>query len=105
MKPRCTGPDPANRGLFAINVPPRPRAIQSGLFNVPKSATFIRGYPIPPEPPTSAGLRAVTELHRRARIVTPLKDRINSVIRTHYPRPRRGDRNLQRQRLPKPRQS
>ena len=41
-----------------------------------------------------AGLhRQPRGLHRRGRIITPLKDRIGAEIRTHYTQPRRRDRD------------
>ncbi len=78
----------SNRGLFAINelrdLAPR---IQVGLFNVLEERDVqIRGYPIRLNLDVCLIFSANPEDYtNRGRIVTPLKDRIGSVIRTHYP--------------------
>ena len=78
----------ANRGIFAINeLPDLMSKIQVGLFNVMQEGDVqIKGYPVRlpldvllvfsanPEDYTAGG-----------KIITPLKDRIGSEIRTHYP--------------------
>jgi magnesium chelatase subunit I len=78
----------ANRGLFAINeLPDLAPRIQVGLFNVLEERDIqIRGYPIRLNLDVCLVFSANPEDYtNRGRIVTPLKDRIGSVIRTHYP--------------------
>ena len=78
----------SNRGLFAINeLPDLAPRIQVGLFNVLEERDVqIRGYPIRLELDVCLVFSANPEDYtNRGRIVTPLKDRIGSVIRTHYP--------------------
>jgi magnesium chelatase subunit I len=78
----------SNRGLFAINeLPDLAPRIQVGLFNVLEERDVqIRGYPIRLEMDVCLVFSANPEDYtNRGRIVTPLKDRIGSVIRTHYP--------------------
>lgn len=80
--PRC------NRGIFAINeLPDLAPRIQVGLFNVLEERDIqIRGYPIRLDLDVCLVFSANPEDYtNRGRIVTPLKDRIGSVIRTHYP--------------------
>src|SRR5690606_5150154 len=78
-----------NRGIFAINeLPDLAPRIQVGLFNVLEERDVqIRGYPIRLNLDVCLVFSANPEDYtNRGRIVTPLKDRIGSVIRTHYPR-------------------
>jgi magnesium chelatase subunit I len=78
----------ANRGIFAINeLPDLAPRIQVGLFNVLEERDIqIRGYPIRLNLDVCLVFSANPEDYtNRGRIVTPLKDRIGSVIRTHYP--------------------
>lgn len=78
----------SNRGIFAINeLPDLAPRIQVGLFNVLEERDVqIRGYPIRLDLDVSIVFSANPEDYtNRGRIVTPLKDRIGSVIRTHYP--------------------
>lgn len=78
----------ANRGIFAINeLPDLSPRIQVGLFNVLEERDVqIRGYPIRLNLDVMLVFSANPEDYtNRGRIVTPLKDRIGSVIRTHYP--------------------
>ena len=78
----------SNRGIFAINeLPDLAPRIQVGLFNVLEERDVqIRGYPIRLSLDLSLVFSANPEDYtNRGRIVTPLKDRIGSVIRTHYP--------------------
>jgi magnesium chelatase subunit I len=77
-----------NRGIFAINeLPDLAPKIQVGLFNVLEERDIqIRGYPIRLDLDVCMVFSANPEDYtNRGRIVTPLKDRIGSVIRTHYP--------------------
>lgn len=78
----------ANRGIFAINeLPDLAPRIQVGLFNVLEERDVqIRGYPIRLNLDVCLVFSANPEDYtNRGRIVTPLKDRIGSVVRTHYP--------------------
>ena len=78
----------SNRGIFAINeLPDLAPRIQVGLFNVLEERDVqIRGYPIRLDLDVCLVFSANPEDYtNRGRIVTPLKDRIGSVIRTHYP--------------------
>lgn len=78
----------ANRGIFAINeLPDLSPKIQVGLFNIMQERDVqIRGFtirlPLDVFLVYSANPQDYTN---RGRIVTPLKDRIGSEIRTHYP--------------------
>jgi len=78
----------SNRGIFAINeLPDLPPRIQVGLFNVLEERDVqIRGYPIRLNLDVLLVFSANPEDYtNRGRIVTPLKDRIGTVVRTHYP--------------------
>jgi magnesium chelatase subunit I len=77
-----------NRGIFCMNeLPDLSPKIQVGLFNVLEERDIqIRGYPIRLDLDLCLVFSANPEDYtNRGRIVTPLKDRIGSVIRTHYP--------------------
>ncbi len=77
-----------NRGIFCINeLPDLAPKIQVGLFNVLEERDVqIRGYPVRLELDLCMVFSANPEDYtNRGRIVTPLKDRIGSVVRTHYP--------------------
>jgi magnesium chelatase subunit I len=77
-----------NRGIFCMNeLPDLSPKIQVGLFNVLEERDIqIRGYPIRLELDLCLVFSANPEDYtNRGRIVTPLKDRIGSVIKTHYP--------------------
>jgi len=78
----------SNRGIFAVNeLPDLSPRIQVGLFNVLEERDIqVRGYPIRLMLDVCLVFSANPEDYtNRGRIVTPLKDRIGSVIRTHYP--------------------
>src|SRR6185503_4512355 len=78
----------SNPGIFAINdLPDLAPRIQVGLFNVLEERDVqIRGYPIKLDLDVCLVFSANPEDYtNRGRIVTPLKDRIGSVVRTHYP--------------------
>jgi magnesium chelatase subunit I len=77
-----------NRGIFCINeLPDLAPKIQVGLFNVLEERDVqIRGYPVRLALDICMVFSANPEDYtNRGRIVTPLKDRIGSVVRTHYP--------------------
>jgi len=77
-----------NRGIFAINeLPDLAERIQVGLLNVLEERDVqVRGYKI--RLPLDVFLVASAnpeDYTNRGRIITPLKDRFGSQIRTHYP--------------------
>jgi magnesium chelatase subunit I len=77
-----------NRGIFSINeLPDLAERIQVGLLNVLEERDVqIRGYKI--RLPLDVLLVASAnpdDYTNRGRIITPLKDRFGSQIRTHYP--------------------
>jgi magnesium chelatase subunit I len=77
-----------NRGIFCINeLPDLAPKIQVGMFNVLEERDLqIRGYPVRLKLDLCMVFSANPEDYtNRGRIVTPLKDRIGSVVRTHYP--------------------
>lgn len=78
----------ANRGIFAINeLPDLAAKIQVALFNIMQEGDVqIKGYPVRLELDVVLVFSANPEDYTaRGKIVTPLKDRIGSEIRTHYP--------------------
>ena len=78
----------ANRGIFALNeLPDLMGKIQVGLFNILQEGDIqIKGYPIRLALDLLMVFSANPEDYTaRGKIVTPLKDRIGSEIRTHYP--------------------
>jgi len=78
----------ANRGIFAINeLPDLAGKIQVGLFNIMQEGDVqIKGYPIRMPLDVALVFSANPEDYTaRGKIITPLKDRIGSEIRTHYP--------------------
>jgi magnesium chelatase subunit I len=78
----------ANRGIFAINeLPDLAGKIQVGLFNILQEGDVqIKGYPIRLKLDVLLVFTANPEDYTaRGKIITPLKDRIGSEIRTHYP--------------------
>jgi magnesium chelatase subunit I len=77
-----------NRGIFAINeLPDLAERIQVGLLNVLEERDVqVRGYKV--RLPLDVYLVASAnpeDYTNRGRIITPLKDRFGSQIRTHYP--------------------
>ncbi len=78
-----------NRGIFCINeLPDLAERIQVGLLNIMEERDVqIRGYkvrlPLDLYVVASANPEDYTN---RGRIITPLKDRMGSEVRTHYPR-------------------
>src|SRR5438270_8374216 len=78
----------ANRGIFAINeLPDLAGKIQVGLFNIMQEGDIqIKGYPLRLPLDVALVFSANPEDYTaRGKIITPLKDRIGSEIRTHYP--------------------
>ena len=83
-----------NRGVFCLNeLPDLAERIQVGLLNIMEERDVqIRGYkvrlPLDIYVVASANPEDYTN---RGRIITPLKDRIGSEVRTHYPRTLEGE--------------
>src|SRR6204780_1778731 len=78
----------ANRGIFAINeLPDLAGKIQVGLFNIMQEGDVqIKGYPVRLPLDIMLVFTANPEDYTaRGKIITPLKDRIGSEVRTHYP--------------------
>src|SRR5262249_8337358 len=78
----------ANRGIFAVNeLPDLAGKIQVGLFNIMQEGDVqIKGSPV--RLPLDIALVFTSnpeDYTARGKIITPLKDRIGSEIRTHYP--------------------
>src|ERR687892_389897 len=78
-----------NRGIFAINeLPDLPERIQVSLLNILEERDVqVRGYAIrlPLDLVLIASANPEDYTHR-GRIITPLKDRFGTQVRTHYPR-------------------
>jgi len=77
----------AHRGIFALNeLPDLAGRIQVGLFNVLQEGDVqIKGYPIRLPLDVCMAFTANPEDYTaRGKIITPLKDRIGSEVRTHY---------------------
>jgi len=90
----------ANRGIFAINeLPDLAGKIQVGLFNILQEGDVqIKGYPIRLKLDVMLVFTANPEDYTaRGKIITPLKDRIGSEIRTHYPATRANAMAITRQ--------
>jgi magnesium chelatase subunit I len=90
----------ANRGIFAVNeLPDLAGKIQVGLFNILQEGDVqIKGYPIRLKLDVLLVFTANPEDYTaRGKIITPLKDRIGSEIRTHYPTTRHHAMAITRQ--------
>jgi magnesium chelatase subunit I len=78
----------AHRGIFALNeLPDLAGRIQVGLFNILQEGDVqIKGYKVRLPIDVCIAFTANPEDYTaRGKIITPLKDRIGSEIRTHYP--------------------
>jgi magnesium chelatase subunit I len=78
-----------NRGIFAINeLPDLTEKVQVGLFNLMEEKDIqIKGYKIRlPLDVVIVASANPEDYTSRGRIITPLKDRFDVQIRTHYPR-------------------
>jgi magnesium chelatase subunit I len=78
----------AHRGIFALNeLPDLAGRIQVGLFNILQEGDVqIKGYPVRLPVDVCMVFTANPEDYTaRGKIITPLKDRIGSEVRTHYP--------------------
>ena len=90
----------SHRGIFCMNeLPDLSPKIQVGLFNVLEERDVqIRGFPVRLDLDLVMVFSANPEDYtNRGRIVTPLKDRIGSEIRTHYPATRANAMAITRQ--------
>ncbi len=79
----------SHRGVFAINeLPDLTERVQVGLFNLMEERDLqIRGYKVRlPVDVLVVATANPEDYTSRGRIVTPLKDRFDVQIRTHYPR-------------------
>ncbi len=78
-----------NRGIFAVNeLPDLTEKVQVGLFNMMEEKDVqIKGYKIRlPVDVVFVASANPEDYTSRGRIITPLKDRFDVQIRTHYPR-------------------
>ncbi len=93
----------SHRGIFAINeLPDLTEKVQVGLFNLMEERDVqIKGYkillPLDVVIVASANPEDYTS---RGRIITPLKDRFDAQIRTHYPRAIADEIAIMEQELP-----
>jgi len=77
-----------NRGIFSVNeLPDLPERIQVGLLNILEERDLqIRGYKVRLDLDIVLIASANPEDYtHRGRIITPLKDRFGTQVRTHYP--------------------
>ena len=79
----------ANRGIFAVNeLPDLAEKIQVAFFNIMEESDLqIKGFPV--RLPLDIFIIATAnpeDYTSRGRIITPLKDRFDVQIRTHYPK-------------------
>ncbi len=80
-----------HRGIFAINeLPELDESVQVGLFNILEERDVqIRGYPVRFDIDVLMLFSANPATYNRSgKVIPQLKDRIGSVIHTHYPRER-----------------
>ena len=80
-----------HRGIFAMNeLPELDELVQVGLFNILEERDVqIRGYPIQFDIDVLILFSANPATYNRSgKVIPQLKDRIGSVIQTHYPRER-----------------
>ncbi len=81
----------ANRGIFAINeLPDLSEKIQVALFNIMEERDLqIKGFPVRlPLDILIVASANPEDYTSRGRIITPLKDRFDAQIKTHYPKTR-----------------
>jgi magnesium chelatase subunit I len=80
-----------HRGIFAMNeLPDLDELVQVGLFNILEERDVqIRGYPIRFDLDVLILFSANPATYNRSgKVIPQLKDRIGSIVRTHYPRER-----------------
>ncbi|MDA8140637.1 MAG: hypothetical protein M0036_18485 [Desulfobacteraceae bacterium] len=90
----------AHRGIFAINeLPDLAEKIQVAFFNIMEENDFqIKGFPV--RLPLDIFVVATAnpeDYTNRGRIITPLKDRFDVQLRTHYPRKREHEIEIMEQ--------
>jgi magnesium chelatase subunit I len=92
-----------NRGIFAVNeLPDLSEKVQVGLFNLMEEKDVqIKGYKIRlPLDIVIVASANPEDYTSRGRIITPLKDRFDVQIRTHYPRTVADEIAIMEQELP-----
>ncbi|HXQ24251.1 MAG TPA: hypothetical protein VN812_21395 [Candidatus Acidoferrales bacterium] len=92
-----------NRGIFAVNeLPDLTEKVQVGLFNLMEEKDVqIKGYKIRlPLDVVIVASANPEDYTSRGRIITPLKDRFDVQIRTHYPRTIEDEIAIMEQELP-----
>jgi magnesium chelatase subunit I len=92
-----------NRGIFAINeLPDLTEKVQVGLFNLMEEKDVqIKGYKIRlPLDVVIVASANPEDYTSRGRIITPLKDRFDVLIRTHYPSQIEDEIAIMEQELP-----
>jgi len=92
-----------NRGVFAMNeLPDLTEKVQVGLFNLMEEKDVqIRGYKIRlPLDVVIVASANPEDYTSRGRIITPLKDRFDVQIRTHYPRTLEDEIAIMEQEVP-----
>jgi magnesium chelatase subunit I len=97
-----------NRGIFAVNeMPDLDYLVQVSLFNILEEADIqIRGIPVRFPIDVVVCFTANPEDYSRSgKIISQLKDRIGSEIRTHYPKSRKIGLDITRQEIHLPIQS
>jgi magnesium chelatase subunit I len=90
----------AHRGIFAINeLPDLAEKIQVAFFNIMEENDFqIKGFPV--RLPLDIFVVATAnpeDYTNRGRIITPLKDRFDVQLRTHYPKKRQHEIDIMEQ--------
>jgi len=90
----------AHRSIFAVNeLPDLAEKIQVGFFNIMEENDFqIKGFPV--RLPLDIFIVATAnpeDYTSRGRIITPLKDRFDVQIRTHYPLERKSEIHIMEQ--------
>ncbi len=92
-----------NRGIFAINeLPDLTEKVQVGLFNLMEEKDVqIKGYKIRlPLDVVIVASANPEDYTSRGRIITPLKDRFDVQIRTHYPKTLEDEIAIMEQEVP-----
>ena len=95
----------AHRGIFAINeLPDLAEKIQVAFFNIMEENDMqIKGFPV--RLPLDILIIATAnpeDYTSRGRIITPLKDRFDVQLRTHYPREKRYEIEIMEQEVRRP---
>jgi len=89
-----------HRGIFAMNeVPELDELVQVGLFNILEERDVqIRGYPIQFDIDVLILFSAnPTTYNRSGKVIPQLKDRIGSIVQTHYPLDRNSGMEIMQQ--------